>query len=638
MKKTLVTIMILGCSLLSWSQDLLSEYRAKYPNDPAIFLKRKGVLRLDLIGDSVTASLEHFQEMLILKNVADAYNEKDIYYSSLVKLTDIEANSQVPNGKKYKTIHVKEFSEKDVTERGIFFNDTKAKTVLFPSLCDGAKTYLYYKEEYTEPRLLSAYFLSSYLPTVESELVIIYNKKIKLNNKFINLDMNTLQKSRTEKGDYITETYKATNLSKLYTDDGSPNIRYYAPQIMVLIQEIKGSAKTITYAQSPKDLYNWCFSFVKDINKHAEEKLKEKVDSIVAGSSNEKEKSRKIFYWVQENVRYVAFEDGYGGYIPRNAEDVYAKRYGDCKDMANIIVTMHKLAGLEASLVWIGSRDIPYSVNEVPTGCIFNHMIAAARLDGEVYFLDATGKYEKYGIPTSMIQGKEGLLCINKDSCAVMRVPEVIKEENNFIDTVRIRIENNKVVGNGRKLLTGYPKYSTAHRYSVYSGQEKTDYVHRILTKGNNKCKISDFNVKDTDHKDNPFAIDYAFSIEDYLLKTEKETFINLNLTRDFFDGAIDLSKRELDYEIDYKYQIAEITYFDIPQGYKLGYLPATKNYQGKDFGFTISYEVKNDKVIYTKKIFIDHLMLKKQDFTSWNKMIQELNKAYKENISIIKK
>ena len=71
-------------------------------------------------------------------------------------------------------------------------------------------------------------------------------------------------------------------------------------------------------------------------------------------------KARRIYKWVQQNIKYVAFEDGMEGFIPRDASLVCSRRYGDCKDMASILTKMLQYSGVEACFVWIGTRSLPY--------------------------------------------------------------------------------------------------------------------------------------------------------------------------------------------------------------------------------------------------------------------------------------
>ncbi|MBO9684522.1 MAG: hypothetical protein J7502_17955, partial [Flavisolibacter sp.] len=65
--------------------------------------------------------------------------------------------------------------------------------------------------------------------------------------------------------------------------------------------------------ENVKDLYNWYHFVTTDIGNKPDE-LKSKVDELVFNKKTDIEKIESIFYWVQDNVRYIAFENGIMGF------------------------------------------------------------------------------------------------------------------------------------------------------------------------------------------------------------------------------------------------------------------------------------------------------------------------------------
>jgi len=61
-------------------------------------------------------------------------------------------------------------------------------------------------------------------------------------------------------------------------------------------------------------------------------------------------------------------------------------------------------------------------------------------------------------------------------------------------------------------------------------------------------------------------------------------------------------------------------------------------SYHGKDESFEITYHVDGNHIIQNKTIQTDFLMLPVEELKDWNKMVTEMDKAYKENIVFIKK
>ena len=116
--------------------------------------------------------------------------------------------------------------------------------------------------------------------------------------------------------------------------------------------------------------------------------------SMLQGAESETEKLRRIYEWVRDNVRYVAVEIGIGGFQPHDADEVCAKLYGDCKDMADFSACWPRGgdAGRPA-LVSTWQNGPPDTT--LPSPLQFNHVIAYARSAG--IWMDATDKGAPFG-------------------------------------------------------------------------------------------------------------------------------------------------------------------------------------------------------------------------------------------------
>lgn len=119
---------------------------------------------------------------------------------------------------------------------------------------------------------------------------------------------------------------------------------------------------------------------------------------VTAGMDSDMDKVDAIADWVRQNIRYVAIEHGEWGHRPDRADQVLAKRYGDCKGSANLIRAMLRAAGIDGRRVWIGTRNsskLPWSQScSLHSG---NHMIAAAVLPDTTVFIDGTVKFAPHG-------------------------------------------------------------------------------------------------------------------------------------------------------------------------------------------------------------------------------------------------
>ena len=122
----------------------------------------------------------------------------------------------------------------------------------------------------------------------------------------------------------------------------------------------------------------WYLSVVGE-RVNASPEIKDEVNALTASKISTLQKMQAIGYFVQHDIRYVAIELGIGGVQPHPAPDVFAHRYGDCKDKATLVRSMLHEIGVDSYHVVI--NDERGSVTgDMPAHNGFNHVITAIRL------------------------------------------------------------------------------------------------------------------------------------------------------------------------------------------------------------------------------------------------------------------
>jgi transglutaminase-like putative cysteine protease len=624
------------CGLKAQEYDY-EQLKKKYGDENAVFLKREDHATVKISDGELKIFSDQSEDMLMLSEKANIYGEKAIYYSYFNDISDIEANTLVPQKGKFKSVKVRNIVEKNDISEGNFYDDSKSKNFVYSDIQPGARTVLSYREETKEPRFFGSFYFSSYVPTAQAEFSVTFPKEVTLSYKLFGADEKTVHFTQTENRNTITYTWKATDVRKYQLEEESPNIRYYEPHIIVRIDKYTSDGKTKNILAGPEGLNSWYYSMVKDINKVPNTALAHVVDSLTANQKTDMDKVKQIFYWVQDNINYVAFENGLGGFVPREASAICDKRYGDCKDMASIIVYMLGLAHIQAYHTMIGTRDIPYSYADVPMPLSCNHMIATYIADGKYYFLDGTGKYAPVGLHTSMIQGKEALISKSETTFEIVKVPEIPASTNQILDSVEVVLKDKEVRGTGYVQATGYLKIGLTHNMQNKTADENAKFLKRYLLKGNNRFQIDSSSYDNLTDREKPLHVHYAFNVADYVTRNGDEAYVNMNMDKTLQNELIDTDKRKTERMFNYKYIQRYTTTLQVPDGYTSTYLPENTSCSDPRFGFEITYRQVKNKIYQSKTITINTLMLEPGDFAAWDKMIKQLNKAYNESI-ILKK
>ncbi len=99
-------------------------------------------------------------------------------------------------------------------------------------------------------------------------------------------------------------------------------------------------------------------------------------------------KAQALVHWVAQNIRYSGQSMGQGeGFTLHPSEMIFEQRSGVCKDIAGMLITMMRGAGLDsyAAMTMAGSR-----IDQIPADQ-FNHCVTALRLpDGSFRMYDPT--------------------------------------------------------------------------------------------------------------------------------------------------------------------------------------------------------------------------------------------------------
>ena len=118
--------------------------------------------------------------------------------------------------------------------------------------------------------------------------------------------------------------------------------------------------------------------------------LKAEIERIAASSPDPLTRAMSALRLVQDNIRYLALGMGESGYMPATAEQSWARKFGDCKGKAVVLIALLKNLGIEAEPVFV-STEIGDSLGErLPLLNLFNHVIVKAKIDKNIYWLDGT--------------------------------------------------------------------------------------------------------------------------------------------------------------------------------------------------------------------------------------------------------
>jgi len=641
-KKTLTICFAIFLSFFSVSQTNaeLESYKAKYPGQHVIMKTHSNKVMLTMVKGQPQVVHNYRMEFLILdQNGLLSLTEELIEHSSFEQLTINEAYVLVPKGDGSEKVKVTQITTQDAeTEGSIFHDDNKETRLIFPKMTIGALRVLDYSVVVSENKFPFGFNFCSYYPIENSTFEVISDTSIHTIINLYNTDKIKLETTVTILKNKRTSTWSTKNTPTYKMDFGSPNRNYFIPHLMGQISYFNTKAGKTNVLETLDDLHDWYFTNITEVyNEVPNAELKTIADSLTKNLSNELDKVEAVYYWVQDNIKYIAFEEGINGFVPRQPSAIIKKRYGDCKDMASLIYAMLKSVGITSYLSWIGSRDLPYKYSEFPSSVADNHMITVYKNGVKTYFLDATNSFLSIHDVASFTIGKEILLNIDEHTHEIHELPIPPSSYTTMRDTSYISIDGKKIKGNGVTEIGGYYNQLIHPLFHEVQADKIDEAAKSIITKGNNSCKVSNVKVKDIDDRDKPMIVSYDYTVDNYVTSLENETYINTVLDKEITYGELK-KDRISPFQFEFKSFDSYTTILSIPSDYTVKSIPKNVDYKSDIVDFSIAYKTVNNEILMTLTMEVKTLLIYPEQFETWNKFYSISKKAMSESIVLIKK
>ena len=520
-----------------------------------------------------------------------------------------------------------------LTGEDTYLDDSYGELYGFQADEAGQRCRFLYDYAYSDAKYLTRLFFHATYPVKTHTISFAVPSWLKLDIQEENFEGYHIKKDVKHIKDQIVYTYTAQDLPGIKEEPSGLARPYFLPHLVITVRTYTVGQKTYNGFKSLADLYAWNDYLYKQCS-NTPKTLDPLVKGLLIGKATDEDKVKALYYWVQDNIRYLAFEEGYAGFVPMTVQDVYRNKYGDCKGMANLLTEMLKLAGFDAHFAWIGTRDIPYDFGSVQSMCVANHAICVLYLKGQTYFLDGTEKYAPLGINAYRIQGKS-VLVESGDTYHLEKVPDAAPTDNVIQTRAALRLQGDSIVGHVTLTFTGESKNFFHYIYHTIPSDQKKDFIKNLVELGNPNTEAT--NVQNSDFKDRdiPIVVQGDIAISNQVTQVDKTCYMGI----DFFPSSITRfipgEERQTPIDMNSVLLSKDEISLELPAGAKPRFLPQVFTQTFKGDSVQAKYIMKGHTVILSKTMQIASPVINTVDFPAWKQFLAAIKTFNRNNISV---
>jgi len=564
---------------------------------------------------------DYLFEIKINNRAGETYTKISLPYSKLCRIGKIEATIKDSRGQ-----IVKKISKKDIVERSYisdysFYEDDFLKEF---SLKHNSYPYsILYSYQYIQDEFISIVdwspIIDSRIPTKEAllKLTLPVNYPILLYSQYIDKpDIDTI-------GTNIVYKWSARSTVVDSKQTLGAPFRQVIPFLSIIPENFKyekeGSFKSWV------QFGNWYCELLKGKDELPENEII-RVNTIIAGAEDDKEKIKRLYHYLQDETRYVNISVETGGLKPYPASYVANNKYGDCKALTNYFRALLNLSGINSYYTLINAGSPKRSVIKEFPSQQFNHAILyIPQEEGDDLWLDCTSK-GPFNYLGTFIQDRDALI-IDKNNSRFIRTPALKPEE---VAEIRRIVVPNKISQRTYLMIR-----------SEYAGEtfESISYIQKYYTEPEqqkvlkNLIEIDGAEIKKIDignrHRDSQnIVLESEISVANPFVQYGNDIIVsNFPFTLPDFEKVSD---REIPVQIDYPIHKIDTLVYEIPIGYKIKKVSPEINITGEYGYFSLAIRQQESSIMVIKKLLInagEYSLEKYGDFAAFIERVETIEK-----------
>jgi cellulose synthase operon protein C len=420
-------------------------------------------------------------------------------------------------------------------------------------------------------------------------------------------------------------------------NDGERVYRWEAADLKPLVSEPLGPPPTelspyvhVSTIRDLNELGRW-YSAMLNPQLSLNPELQQKAAQIAETYHDPLDRVRAVYRFVLTSTHYVALEFGIYSYKPYPVADVYARRFGDCKDKASLMIAMLRAVGVPAEFALVRTHPLGSVVPGAASIALFNHAIAyVPQFD---LWLDGTADY--YGLRELPLDDQGAMaLTIDPHGTAQLRTIPVSHPSDNITSrTVQAVIRANGAIDfTGTSTTRGEDAPALRRDFEVQERQRES--MRKGLAELFPTVKLDTVAVE-ADDSDHPVQVRFAGTLDLF----QGQHTIDLRTTwmqRDYLQKLALLSSRTQDVQLGSPWTTQEEFHFRLPAGAEVAQLPQDSTLKTSFGSAHMHVALVNREIVVRSEVQFVRTRIEAAEYAQFRSFCADLEQAFRREIRVV--
>ena len=419
---------------------------------------------------------------------------------------------------------------------------------------------------------------------------------------------------------------------------GVRRYEWQTDQAAALPREPKGPSLTevapyvhVSAFASWQDLGRWYAALVRPQLAVSDE-MRAALAQVLRGAKDDAAKIQAIHQLVLKQTHYVALEFGVYGYKPYPVAQTFARRFGDCKDKASLMIALLREAGIDADLALVRTRRLGDVSAAATSVAIFDHAIVyVPKYD---LWLDGTAEYSGSRELPLEDQGAMALTVALDGSAAMRRIPAVAADDNYTRRTVSAELRSDgELQFSGSAYTRGEDAPGLRREYEIPERQRDT--FRAGLAEVLPAVQVEDVDVEGAHNLEDDVTVNFRGTLDSFAGR-KSVALASTWLPRSYVQTLAPLERRSQPLVLAAPWTTEEELHFTLPKGARVLSLPDEEKIAG-DFGEAhLTYELKGRELRVKTRVQFRVTRIQPQEYPQFRQFCAQVERAFRDEIKVV--